>query len=188
MLQTVVAWTCVVAGAAALIWGVVRALQARDAANAIPPPVARPKLLSDTELAFFRRLEELLPGHRVFPQVSMGALLRTLVPESSSRFWPAHRQFGSKIVDFVICEPTSLQPLVVVELDDPSHDEKRAKDAQRDEMLAKAGLRSVRVDVREQLSNPALRARLDSALGSVLNGAGQPAGPPAVPRQKAGAT
>jgi hypothetical protein len=164
MLQTLLAWICAAVGAAALVYGFVVAFRRHDEATTVPPPVARAGLLTPTEARFFRALEQALPAYRVFPQVSMGALLRAQVPESSPLFWPAYKTFGLKIVDFVVCDSASLRPLLVVELDDPSHDAKRAKDAQRDALLANAGLPVVRVDVREQLGPQALQARLAKTL------------------------
>jgi very-short-patch-repair endonuclease len=50
-------------------------------------------------------------------------------------------------LDFVVCHPATLQPLVVIELDEPSHAEPRrqTRDEEVEAMLRKAGLPLLRV-------------------------------------------
>ena len=97
----------------------------------------------------YARLKEAFPepDFMLFVQVSMGALLQSE--------WKHRNKYGQKIVDFVLCGP-SFFVLTVIELDDPSHRNKAVKDAERDAMLAGAGIRTLRfkkIPSKEELRN-----------------------------------
>jgi hypothetical protein len=65
-------------------------------------------------------------------------------------------------VDFLLCDPTSLQPVAAIELDDKSHQRKSAqeRDAVKDAVFATAGLPLERVVVSRGYDTEALAARL----------------------------
>ncbi|MGJ7512436.1 DUF2726 domain-containing protein [Variovorax sp. GT1P44] len=84
----------------------------------------------------FFRLQHALPNLIVLSQVSFGALL-------SARSTPVRNTFDRKRADFVICEK-SFKVLAIVELDDSSHDGKKARDERRDAQLKTAGYRVLR--------------------------------------------
>lgn len=123
-------------------------------------PVRARRLITPNELEFLRRLRRALPEFEVLPQVSMGALLDADLPAGHPRIWTIRRMFSMKMVDFVICEPTSLQVVAVVELDDQSHDEKYEKDAHRDLLLASAGIATLRWESRAKPTEAAIAARV----------------------------
>lgn len=106
-----------------------------------PEPVVEdylPKqLLTDNELEFYGRLLDALPRDAIFIQVAMGALMEPRVPEGHPDFWHVRNKFSQKFVDFVVCDPTTLDVVAIIELDDRTHDP--VKDAERDSMLASAG-------------------------------------------------
>lgn len=98
------------------------------------PAAERPtakQLLSNREQVMFNRLRESFPSLTVLAQVSFGALL-------TARAIGARNTFANKIADFVICD-RAFQVLASIELDDRSHDGKREKDRERDQMLTNAG-------------------------------------------------
>jgi len=87
-----------------------------------------------------------LPECTVLAQVSFQALLDT--PDLSSR-----NRFNRKTADFVVCSK-QLTPVAVIELDDASHNKKKAQDADRDAMLKNVGyqtLRYKRIPTTEQI-------------------------------------
>ena len=101
--------------------------------------VQRP-ILTDNEKEFFQRLTRALPDHLVLTQVSMSALME---PRARGKTWRQMRAaIAQKYVDFVVCDPSSLSVLALVELDDRTHNP--AQDAQRDAMTLQAGYRTVR--------------------------------------------
>lgn len=69
-------------------------------------------------------------------QVAFSALITT--DEQADR-----NRFDRKVADFVICS-RQLTPIAVVELDDRSHWNKQAADADRDAMLRNAGYHTLR--------------------------------------------
>lgn len=103
--------------------------------------------ITDAEADFFRVLRAVVGdrGH-ILAQVSLKQLL----------YFPGKRDPGrqrwqnkvaQKSVDFVICDPNTLKPKVVIELDEPSHarPERQTRDDEVEAILKAAGLPVVRV-------------------------------------------
>lgn len=104
-------------------------------------PLAELKLsarrpLTQFEEKMYFALTAALPECTVLAQVSFQALLDT--PDLSSR-----NRFNRKTADFVICSK-QLTPVAVIELDDASHNKKKARDADRDAMLRNVGYQTLR--------------------------------------------
>lgn len=115
-------------------------------------------LMSPSELAFFTKLQAAVPEYRVFPQICMGALIDPaahLVGEARSR---ARHKYQSKMVDFTVWDPVREAVVCLVELDDPTHDNRRRHDEARDDMTREAGYATLRFDVRSRTSNEKIRA------------------------------
>ena len=106
-------------------------------------PYAGKSILTPNELEFYHRLVRGLPGRVILCQVSMSALI---VPrdldEGTAEYMRLRSTFAQKYVDFVICNPRTLEVIAIVELDDVTHDPE--KDARRDAMLNSAGYPVVR--------------------------------------------
>ncbi|MDO4769551.1 MAG: DUF2726 domain-containing protein [Brachymonas sp.] len=120
-----------------------------------PFKAERRSLLSNREREMFGVLKKAFPepNFTVLSQVSMQALITTPKKDQGAR-----NRYDKKYVDFVICSP-SLFVIAVIELDDCTHDRKQDKDAERDAMLASAGIRTVRYrQIPHHLSVEALRA------------------------------
>jgi very-short-patch-repair endonuclease len=73
----------------------------------------------------------------------------------------------AKHVDFVLCDPKSVAPALVIELDDASHrlPERQERDIFLNELLQAAGIPLLRVPVRKSFSAPALRGQILETLG-----------------------
>lgn len=99
----------------------------------------RHALMSPAETEFYDLLSSSLPHLRIFPQVSLGALLKP--SPWSQAAWNAIAQ---QRADYVVYEPTTCTILAVVELDDSTHRTKADRDATRDARLSSAGYRVVR--------------------------------------------
>jgi len=126
------------------------------------PKYGRRPLVTDSELRFYFRLVSALPREcKVFPQVSMGALLQPLAWTSKGRL-AGFRRVSQKRCDFVVVD-AALRVRFVVELDDHTHDV--AADKERDALLQGAGIRTIRIDVRRQPRQPELEAELLRCLG-----------------------
>jgi very-short-patch-repair endonuclease len=72
-------------------------------------------LQTTTEYVLFDLLKKNLPDYYIAPQVAMSAIVQ-------SKFYKKRSQFRTYYVDFVICDEKAQKPLLVIELDDKSHD------------------------------------------------------------------
>lgn len=121
---------------------------ANEMANADSLPEIRINkfFVSDAEAAFLRVLRRVVADRAyVLAQVSLRQLL----------WFPAGNRGGvnrertiwrnkvaAKTIDFVLCHPSSLKPLVAIELDEPSHatPTRQTRDDEVERVLQRAGL------------------------------------------------
>jgi hypothetical protein len=113
------------------------------------------EILTPNEAEFFGRLRAALPDHYVFPQVAMSAIIAPKGYAGSRQ--AAFNQIARKRVDFVIYTDR-LQLVVLVELDDRTHDARR--DAKRDAMTRSAGIRTIRFSSSRRPSVAEIRAAI----------------------------
>ena len=71
-------------------------------------------------------------------------------------------------VDFLLCEPDTLRPILGIELDDSSHQKPGAydDDQYKNELFAAAGLRLMRVPWQRSYRSVDIRNRIDAELTS----------------------
>ena len=117
-------------------------------------------LMTPNEIEFFARLERALPDFKVFSQVAMSGVLDVTLPSSHPAYWRTRSAFDRKRMDYVVCARGGEQLIAVVELDDKSHDSRRRQDAERDAMLAQAGIRTVRFPSYPRPSVKEIRGRV----------------------------
>ena len=101
----------------------------------------KPKnLQTGAEAQFFERLQAAFPDLYIAVQVSMSALVEAIDYKDRT-------QFRTYYVDYVICDPKATRPLLVVELDDPTHNREKAKerDVRKNAVLKDAGIPLVRI-------------------------------------------
>jgi very-short-patch-repair endonuclease len=105
--------------------------------------------VSDAEADFFRVLQRVVAGRaHVLAQVSLRQLL--WLP-GSNQTNPGRSAWQNKIaaksVDFLLCEGATLRPLLVIELDEPTHarPHRQGRDAEVEQLLHSAGLPFIRV-------------------------------------------
>jgi very-short-patch-repair endonuclease len=98
-------------------------------------------LLTPPEARFFSLLESVIPENcYLLTQVRLANLVA--VRPGSQTFRAHFNPIAMKCVDFVICNHSDMQPLLVVELDDRSHDrpERQQRDKFVDQVLGAVGL------------------------------------------------
>jgi len=121
-------------------------------------------LLTPSEASFYRALE-LAVGHRfvVFAKVRMLDLCDELEKRTNV---VAFNQVVSKHVDFVLCDPESFRPVLIVELDDHWHfrPDRRARDAFVDEVFETMGVGLLHQLVRRFYDVSWIARRVDAAL------------------------
>jgi hypothetical protein len=101
-----------------------------------PWPYAKKQyLLSKAEFSFYRVLCQACAGSFVVcPKVRLGDLLYVKKGADKPMGWI--NKINRNHIDFVLCNPQTMQVVAAVELDDSSHDSEKAR--QRDEVKNKA--------------------------------------------------
>lgn len=71
-------------------------------------------------------------------------------------------KISKKHLDFTLCEPETMEPMLVIELDDPSHRKAKAKkrDAEKDEILAEVGVPILRIFVANKYNEEELKEKI----------------------------
>jgi len=114
-------------------------------------------ILSANEADFFHRLIRANGNGYVFPQVAMSALLEPETKDRKARA-AAFNRIARKRVDYAIYTD-KLELLCVVELDDRTH--KASRDAERDIMLANAGIQTIRWQSKNKPDVAEIRAQFE---------------------------
>lgn len=130
-------------------------------------PFAPKALMTRSEMEFFEKLCDAAAragAEGVFPQVAMGAIITTRKGLDQSTRSSARGRFSQKVVDFVLVDG-SMRIMLLVELDDPSHANKKDADRERDAMTAGAGYRTLRVADGRRTSVVELERLIRSATG-----------------------
>lgn len=154
-----------VAGAAILYLRLQAAVAVSDAELA---GIERAELMTPAEAEFITVLDAAMPGYRIFAQVSMNALLTTRPGLERRRQFALRNRFNRQRIDYLVATPGG-RGLVVVELDDRSHDGPAAKvaDARRDALLLAADYPTVRISNRPWPTPAQVRAAILPAIGTV---------------------
>jgi len=122
-------------------------------------------LLTNNELQFYLVLRDALPEFAIFPQVAMNAFLRPPAGISPKEYAQTRGTFAQKHIDFLICEPQSLEIMSIVELDDRSHSAE--KDIARDRITGAAGFKTLRFHSK----NKPGKSKIREVVSTVLNAA-----------------
>lgn len=135
-------------------------------------------VLSPVELAFYQRLRRLVePRALVLAKVRIADVLSVDGKSAGRRSIVALNVIAAKHTDFCIIDPASAIPIACIELDDASHGSAaaRKRDALVNDAFATAGLRLLRVPLKEIRSDEDLQSRIFGAIREVqLHNAEQP--------------
>lgn len=136
-----------------------------DPPRAAQPAAAKPSapaasLLSKGELAFYLPLCDVVAG-RFVVQVKP-----SLVDVLQARNDPRFARMAALHVDFLLCDPATLQPRLVIELDDRSHRRRgrSAADRWKEQLLNEKGIPLIRQWCLPAYDVAALRAAIDRAI------------------------
>lgn len=84
----------------------------------------RPSVLTPAELSFFHVLRSITPYY-IAPKVRLADFLTV---SSKANYQAAFNRIAAKHVDFLLCDPRTMQPVLAIELDDKSHNRRNRKD------------------------------------------------------------
>lgn len=130
------------------------------------PYEKRPRLLTEAELAFYRVLHSATAGDwPLFAMVRLADLIQVKPQSSGGQAW--QNKIQAKHLDFVLCDPDTLEAKLAIELDDASHEkpDRKARDHFVDQALSAAGLPILRVECAPQYDRGALRKSIREKLG-----------------------
>jgi very-short-patch-repair endonuclease len=129
------------------------------------PYQKRSSLLTQSELAFYRALQEAVDGQWAIQAMVRMADLIQVRPETP-KFQSWQNRIHAKHIDFLLCDRGTMEAKLAVELDDNTH--KRPDRATRDRFvnkaLADAGLPLLRIDVKEGYDKGELRKSIDELM------------------------
>ncbi len=120
----------------------------------------RDDFLSPSERSFFSALTLAVQNRAIIcPKVRMGDILYTT---DRRQFWKHTNRVNQKHVDFLLCSCDSVQPLVVIELDDSSHqrEDRQNSDRFKNGAFEAAGIPLVRFAVRRSYEPAQVLSRL----------------------------
>lgn len=100
-------------------------------------PYIRKNLMTKNEWSFYKQLKP------VADELNLSVLCKTRVADlvdiekglTKSEWQTAFNRINKKHIDFILCKPENLYPILLIELDDSSHDTEPRK--QRDEFIEK---------------------------------------------------
>ena len=98
-------------------------------------------LLTAAERSFYEVLSGIIDEQlHIFPKVRLADVL--WIPKGTQNRQSHFNRIQSKQLDFVLCDRENIAPVLVIELDDASHEreDRRERDAFLDDALATAGL------------------------------------------------
>jgi hypothetical protein len=129
----------------------------------------RDYLLTKAERSFYDVLCASLDGRwTVFAKVRLSDLV--WLPKGTQNVVSHRNRVQSKHVDFVVCDRTALKPVLVIELDDASHDreDRQTRDALVDRVLASAALPVLHVRAQQGYALADVKSQIDAALAPGL--------------------
>lgn len=88
-------------------------------------------VMTQYEQHMYLRLKQAFPQYHILAQVAFSALI-------TNQNYKIRSKFNRKVTDFVLLN-SQCQVIAIIELDDPSHLNKKDEDAFRDKMLQQAG-------------------------------------------------
>lgn len=168
------AWTgYIIAGFVILfviaIAAAVAVLQKKNAAPESSPYVVCP-LLTPAERSFWQVLQQCLPeGHVLLVKVRLADIINVKKGFDPKTQQGHFNRISRKHADFILCDVAQMMPRVVIELDDASHQTRKAsqRDEQKNTIVESAGIRLLRVRAERNYNTAQLRESLASAVASV---------------------
>ena len=99
----------------------------RSKSNAALPYERKPFLLTKAERSFFGVLQATIGNeYLVFAMVRLADVIKVRKGTDS---WQSHfNRIQSKHIDFLLCDPETVSPVLAIELDDSSHNQSKRQD------------------------------------------------------------
>lgn len=100
-------------------------------------PYVKKNLMTKNEWAFYKQLKPIADKHNysIICKTRVADLIDVQKGLSKSEWQTAFNRINKKHIDFILCKPENLLPVLLIELDDNSHDTEKRKE--RDEFIEK---------------------------------------------------
>lgn len=124
-------------------------------------PFTPMSIMTDTEVIFFKKLQEALPEYHIFVQVQLSRLIAGNSDDAAERrFW--FNRICRQSIDYVIVDHDAQTTLVAIELDDWTHNSKASQkaDDKKNKALISAGIPIVRFHAERMPSAAIIRQEL----------------------------
>jgi hypothetical protein len=130
--------------------------------------IQREVLFTAAERSFYGVLDQSVSkDYKIFGKVRVADVLKPNSNMNRSDWQVAFNKISAKHFDYVLCEKDTLKVFGVIELDDKSHDSKRAKE--RDHFLEKAcesaSLKLIRFKAQQSYQIDSVRTKIKDMLG-----------------------
>jgi very-short-patch-repair endonuclease len=127
--------------------------------------VKRPYLFTSTEFAFYKALRPAV-GDRFTILVKVRIADLVDVERGAPKRQAKLNRIMKKHVDFVLCDPRTMVPTLLIELDDRSHeaDDRRERDVLVDAIYAAVGLPCLHVPAAKSYEQTVLVGQIDNAI------------------------
>lgn len=124
-------------------------LQEVQKENEVKIPYCRKNLLTKNEWGFYKQLKPIADklNLHILTKVRLADLVEVQKGLNNSEWQTAFNRINKKHVDFILCNPDNLYPLLLIELDDNSHqqEKQKARDAFIEGLYEKTGYKLLRV-------------------------------------------
>jgi hypothetical protein len=141
--------------------------EAKPTSADVPLPYRiRDDFLSPAEMSFYRVIMSIVGKRAIIcPKVSLSDIFFVVRPNENLAY---RGRIAQKHLDFLLCEPKSMRPIVGIELDDSSHtrSNRQARDEFVDKVFQTAGLPLMHIFVQSSYNTNELSAQLAQYLGS----------------------
>ncbi len=125
------------------------------------PYRTRSSVLTNAEHAFYLALLEAVGDRaKIFPKIGLQDVFYIIDRE---RYQTARNRIVQRHIDFLLCNPKTLQPLFGIELDDSSHNQEKAKrrDEFKNRVFESAFLPLLRFPVQFEFNSDSIKERLE---------------------------
>ena len=124
-------------------------------------------LFTPAELKFYKILEEVVEEYKIFGKVRVADIIKVDSEKARGNYLKYFNKIARKHVDFLLCDPGTLEPVAAIELDDSSHEtaERAERDVFLDKAFKMAELPLLRFKVRAKYDKIEIKKRIEDATG-----------------------
>lgn len=120
-------------------------------------PYERTYLLTKNEWSFHKKLKPIADkmGYTILAKIRLADLIKVKTGTPQKDYNKYFSKIRSKHIDFILCNPENLAPILLIELDDPSHkrEDRKNRDKFVDNALNTAGYKILHTTGGAELEN-----------------------------------